>query len=51
LFESEVDSHFAYVAMKEESFSGDVKGLHDALGGGIDGCGVEEVESGFVRVP
>ena len=49
LFEGEVDALFAYVAMKETPdfdsglvLRGDVEGLADALGGGIDGRGVEE---------
>ena len=52
MFESEVDSLFAYVAMKEapelnpaQAFRGDVKGLADAAGRGVDGCGVEEETS------
>jgi len=43
------DALFAYVAMKEapdldsaETVRAEVKGLADAPGGGIDGCGVEE---------
>ena len=49
MFESEVDSLFAYVAIKEtsdlnsaQSFRGDIESVADAPGGGIDGCGVEE---------
>jgi hypothetical protein len=53
LFESEVDSFFAYVAMKEtpdlnpaQAFRGDVEGLADATGRGLGGGGVEEEADG-----